>query len=109
VVGSGPYTLVPFSESEVQTLALLHNLFSASNGSTDNYQQINPFASEVLPLLEKITVSLPPIQLQLYQKLAQNSPLHLTMTTATDYWPHRVTINKLQKAINLRQQICSIL
>ena len=105
--------LFVFNDTEVDSLALLFNLFAASpspnqSGSRQTIPPAanpNPYATDVLTLLQKLVESLPPHQLKLFQRMIAKPPVHLSLATAIDYLPYRATIDKIEQAILQRHKL----
>ncbi|HET8910379.1 MAG TPA: WYL domain-containing protein [Ktedonobacteraceae bacterium] len=113
VRGSGPRATFLFSESEVDSLALLYTLFADPN----NYAQIdplqplplqpprNPFAEEMLSLIEKLVSTLPDQQRRHFERWVRKPYIYFNLATVADYLPHRDTIDTIVHVITKRQQI----
>ena len=116
VKGSGPAMPFLFSESEVDILALLHNLFTDPARSRKHTHTgalllpttqplHNPFAEDILTFIQKLTATLRDDQLQHFEQRTMKPSVHLNLTSAADYLPYRKTIDIIEKAILERQQI----
>jgi predicted DNA-binding transcriptional regulator YafY len=116
VKGSGPAVPLFFSESEVDILALLYNLFTDPARSRKHMhtgtlvlptsQSLhNPFAEDILTLIQKLAATLSHDQLQHFEQLTKKPSVHLNLATVVDYLPYRRTIDTIEKAILQRQQI----
>ena len=113
VKGTGPRIAFIFKESEVDSLALLYNLFAdptryAQAGPTQPLPQQpprSPFAEEILALIEKFASTLPPEQKRRFDRWTGKPYIYFNMAPVTDYLPHRATINTIVRAIASRQQI----
>src|SRR6266480_4948954 len=116
VKGSGPAVPLFFSESEVDILALLYNLFTdparshkhAHTGALvlPTTQSLhNPFAEDILTFILKLAATLSHDQLQHFEQRTIKPSVHLNLATAADYLPYRKTIDIIEKAILQRQQI----
>jgi len=116
VKGSGPTMPFLFSDSEVDILALLYNLFTdpaksrkhAHTGTLilPTTQSLhNPFAEDIITFIQKLTTTFNNDQLQYFVQRISKPSVHLNLATAADYLPYRKTIDMLEKAILLRQQI----
>ncbi len=116
VKGSGPAVSFLFSGEEVEILALLYNLFTDPARSRKHphtgalvlpvEQPLhNPFAEDILSFITKLAATLPPGQKEQFEQRIKKPSVHLNLATATDYLPHRATIDTLEKAILRRQQI----
>ncbi len=111
VKGSGPFNPFFFSQTEVDTLILLHTLFAdparytPSNNLLPAPAPHNPFAEQIVALVERLAVTLPGKQRQYFERWVRKPFVYLNMDTVTDYLPHRETIEEIVKAISLRQQI----
>lgn len=114
VKGSGPNAPFLFTTQEVDSLALLYNLFADANrymppGTTSQFlpQQapLHPFASDILLLIEKFAASLPASQKKQFERWIRKPYLYFNLTTVAEYLPHRMTIDQLIHAIDQRQQV----
>ncbi len=116
VKGSGPTVPFLFSESEVDILALLYNLFTDPARSRKHThtgalllpttQSLhNPFAEDILTFIQKLAATLTHDQLQHFEQRIMKPSVHLNLATAADYLPYRKTIDNIEKAILQRQQI----
>ncbi len=116
VQGSGPAVSFLFSEAEVDILALLYNLFTDPATSRRHphtgalvlptTQPLHsPFAEDILAFIKKLAATLPPGQMTHFEQRIQKPSVHLNLATAADYLPYRKTIETIEKAILLRQQI----
>ena len=116
VKGSGPAVQFLFSESEVDILSLLYNLFTDPARSRKHRhtgalelpttQSLhNPFAEDILTFIHKLAATLSHDQLQNFEQRIKKPSVHLNLTTAADYLPYRKTIDIIEQAILQRQQI----
>jgi predicted DNA-binding transcriptional regulator YafY len=113
IKGSGPFSPFFFSVAELDTLVLLHTLFAnpakyAPSGATHllpTPPPRNPYAEDVIALVERLMETLPPEQKQYVDRWVRKPFVYLNMDTVTDYLPHRETIDTLIKFILSRQQI----
>jgi predicted DNA-binding transcriptional regulator YafY len=113
VKGSGPRTMFLFTESEVDSLALLHNIFAdpARYAQADPLQPLplqppgNPFSEEILALIEKLVSTLPPEQQARFERGVHKPFVYFNLSTVADYLPHRPTVDTIVRAILHRQQI----
>jgi predicted DNA-binding transcriptional regulator YafY len=113
VRGTGPRTTFLFTESEVDSLALLYNLFAdpARYAQADPTHPLplqpprNPFAEEILSLIEKLVSVLPAEQKRHFDRWVRKPYIYFNLAPVTDYLPHRVTIDTIVRAISFRQQI----
>ena len=116
VKGSGPAMPLHFSDLEVDILALLHNLFTdpaRSRKHTHTGALVlpttqtlhNPFAEDILALIQKLTATLGEDQLRHFEQRIIKPSVHLNLATVADYLPYRKTIDVIEKAILERQQI----
>jgi len=111
--GSGPGGIFLFSQSELDALILLHAHFA----DPTKYVQANarhplplqplrnPFADQVISLIERLTATLPAEQKREFNRWARKPYVYFNQETVTDYLPHRETINTVVDAISRRQQI----
>ncbi len=113
VKGSGPGGVFLFNQSELDTLALLHTLFAdpTKYAQVDATQPLpsqptrNPFAEEILALVERLTATLPNEQKRYFDRWVRKPFVYFNLDTVTDYLPHRATIDAIVQCISLRQQI----
>jgi predicted DNA-binding transcriptional regulator YafY len=113
VKGSGPRPTFLFTTSEVDNLALLYNIFADPMRYTqvDPAQPLpqqpprNPFADEILGLIEKLTSTFPEKQKQQFERRIRKPYVYFNLSTVTDYLPHRAIIETIVRAISQRQQI----
>jgi len=116
VKGSGPAAQFFFSDSEVDILALLYNLFTDPARSRKHKHtgalllpttqpSHNPFAEDILTFIQKLTATLDEEQLRHFEQRIMKPSVHLNLATAADYLPYRKTIDIIEKAILQRQQI----
>src|SRR6266699_2909140 len=113
VEGSGPRPTFLFTQSEVDSLALLHNLFADPTryARFDLTQPLplqpprNPFSEEMLSLIEKLIATLPPEQKRHFDRWVRKPYVYFNLSTVADYLPHRATIDIVVRAISDRQQI----
>ena len=113
VKGTGPGGTFLLNQSELDALVLLHALFA----DPTKYAQIdathplpaqpprNPFAEEILLLIERLAATLPAEQKKYFDRWARKPYVYFNMDTVTDYLPHRITIDVIVKAVSRRQQI----
>jgi WYL domain len=113
VKGTGPGGTFLLNQSELDALVLLHALFA----DPTKYTQVdathplpaqpprNPFAEEILLLIERLAATLPPEQKKYFDMWARKPYVYFNMDTVTDYLPHRITIDVVVRAISRRQQI----
>ncbi|TMD66313.1 MAG: WYL domain-containing protein [Chloroflexi bacterium] len=113
VRGTGPGSTFLLNQSELDALVLLHALFA----DPTKYAQIdathplpsqpprNPFAEEILLLIERLAATLPAEQKKYFDRWARKPYVYFNMDTVTDYLPHRITIDEIVKAVSRRQQI----
>ena len=113
VKGTGPGGTFLLNQSELDALVLLHALFA----DPTKYTQIdathplpaqpprNPFAEEILLLIERLAATLPAEQKKYFDRWARKPYVYFNMDTVTDYLPHRITIDVIVKAVSRRQQI----
>lgn len=97
-----------FTPTQIESLALLYNMFSEKNDETNRLDQPvrrNPFGPSVLALLTKLAAALPPDQFRQFQHHTAHPSVHFNPLTAADYLPHRATIDLLEKACRSRQQV----
>ena len=113
IKGSGPHATFLFSESEVDSLALLYTLFADPTryAKVDAAQPLpqqpprNPFAEEMLSLIEKLVSTLPAEQKKHFDRWVRKPYIYFNLSTVADYLPHRATIDTIVQAIAHRQQI----
>lgn len=113
IKGSGPRATFLFTESEVDSLALLYTLFADPTryAKVDHTQPLpqqlprNPFAEEMLSLIEKLVSTLPAEQKKHFDRWVRKPYIYFNLSTVSDYLPHRATIDTVVQAIADRQQI----
>lgn len=113
VKGSGPRTAFLFTQTDVDNLALLYNLFADPIRYTqiDPTQPLplqpvrNPFAEEVLSLIEKLVMTLPAEQKKNFDRWVHKPYVYFNLSPVADYLPYRATIDTIVHAISNRQQI----
>ncbi len=113
IKGSGPRATFLFSESEVDSLALLYTLFAdpMRYAKVDVTQPLpqqlprNPFADEMLSLIEKLISTLPAEQKAHFDRWVRKPYIYFNLSTVANYLPHRATIDAIVQAISDRQQI----
>jgi predicted DNA-binding transcriptional regulator YafY len=111
--GSGPASPFLFSQTELDTLALLHTLFADPTKYTQpNAAQPlptspprNPFAEEILSLIERLVATLPPEHKKYFDRWVRKPFIYFNLDTVTNYLPHRATIDTIVRYISQRQQI----
>ncbi len=93
VKGSGPRATFLFTQSEVDSLALVYNLFT----DPTRYAQIdpsqplplqpprNPFTEEVLSLIEKLVTTLPPEQKKHFERWIRKPYVYFNLSTVANY------------------------
>jgi predicted DNA-binding transcriptional regulator YafY len=113
VKGSGPGSTFLFNQTELDTLALLHTLFAdpTKYAKPDPTQPLpsqpprNPFAEEILALIERLVATLPSEQRAYFDRWVRKPFVYLNVDTVTDYLPHRATIDAIVEAISWHKQI----
>jgi predicted DNA-binding transcriptional regulator YafY len=113
IKGSGPRATFLFTEAEVDSLALLYNIFADPTryAQTDPPQPLplppprNPFSEEILALIEKLIATLPPEQQAHFEQGVRKPFVYFHLSTVADYLPHRPTVDTIVRAILHRQQI----
>jgi predicted DNA-binding transcriptional regulator YafY len=113
VKGSGPRTAFLFTQTDVDNLALLYNLFADPTRYTqiDPTQPLplqparNPFAEEILSLIEKLVMTLPAEQKKNFDRWIRKPYVYFNLSPVADYLPYRPTIDTIVHAISNRQQI----
>jgi len=113
VKGTGPGGTFLLNQSELDALVLLHALFADPTKYTriDATHPLpaqpprNPFAENILLLIERLAATLPAEQKKYFDRWARKPYVYFNMDTVTDYLPHRITIDVIVKAISRRQQI----
>ena len=113
VKGSGPRASFLFTQTEVDSLALLHNLFADPTryARPDLQQPLpqspprNPFSEEILAFIERIASTLPPEQKERFDRSMSKPFVYFNLSTVADYLPHRLIIDIIVRAISHRQQI----
>jgi predicted DNA-binding transcriptional regulator YafY len=113
VKGSGPRASFLFTHAEVDSLALLHNLFADPTryARPDLQQPLpqspprNPFSEEILAFIEKLASTLPSEQRERFDRSVSKPFVYFNLSTVADYLPHRPIIDIIVRAISHRQQI----
>jgi len=113
VEGTGPGSPFLFSQTELDTLALLHTLFAdpTKYAQSNAAQPLptppprNPFAEEILSLIERLIATLPPAQKKYFDRWVRKPFIYFNLDTVTNYLPHRATIDTIVRYISQRQQI----
>lgn len=113
VKGSGPQTAFLFTQTEVDSLALLYNLFAdpTQYARIDPTQPLpqqpvrNPFAEEMVALIERLVTTLPAQQKENFTRLVRKPYVYFNFSPVNDYLPHRATIDIIVHAISARQQL----
>jgi len=111
--GSGPASPFLFSQTELDTLALLHTLFAdpTKYAQSNAAQPLpispprNPFAEGILSLIERLIATLPPEQKKYFDRWVRKPFIYFNLDTVTNYLPHRATIDTIVRYISQRQQI----
>lgn len=126
---SGPETVFLFNQSELDALSLLYTLFAdptkhtqiaAKQASLTRSADLSeaaspeplpepsprsPFAINILALIDHLTAALPEPQKRYFDQWSKKPYIYFNMDLATDYLPHRSTIDTIVKAISHRCQI----
>lgn len=113
VKGSGPRANFLFTHAEVDSLALLHNLFADPTryARPDLQQPLpqspprNPFSEEILAFIEKLASTLPLEQRERFDHSVSKPFVYFNLSTVADYLPYRPIIDIIVRAISHRQQI----
>jgi predicted DNA-binding transcriptional regulator YafY len=113
VKGSGPSSIFLLNDAEVESLAFLYTLFADPNRYARIHQSQplplpparNPFADDVLQLIEKFSAMLPEAQRKLFNRSIEKPFVYFQMAPVTDFFPYRPIIDTIVRAIALRQQI----
>ncbi len=113
VKGTGPNSTFLFNGAELDALILLHTLFAdpTKYTQTDTAHSLplqparNPFAEDILLLIERLVATLPVEQKKYFDRWVRKPFVYFNVDTVTDYLPHRITIDVIVKAISHRQQI----
>jgi predicted DNA-binding transcriptional regulator YafY len=116
VKGSGPRPTFIFTQNDVDILALLHNMFADPTryAPHDLSQPLplqssrNPFAEEMLALIEKLVATLPDEQQKTFDRWVRKPYIYFNLATVSDYLPHRPSIDVIVRAIAQRQQIAFV-
>lgn len=110
---SGPFPVFLLTDTEVESLAFLFNLFAdpVQDEHTHQSQPLpqppapHPFAADMLHLLEKFACTLPPTQHKAFDGSIKKPFVYFQISPVADYLSHRTTIDTIVRAISLRQQI----
>ena len=113
VKGSGRRATFLFTDTEVDSLALLHNIFADPTryARPDLQQPLpqspprNPFSEEILALIEKLASTLPLEQQTHFDRSMRKPFVYFNLSTVADYLPHRPAVDSIVRAILHRQQI----
>ena len=113
VKGSGPRMTFLFTQAEVDSLALLHNLFAGPTRyvQADPQQPLpqqvprDPFSEGILALIEKLVATLPQEQREQFQRAVYKPFVYFSIPIAVDYSPYRATVDIIVRAILHHQQI----
>jgi predicted DNA-binding transcriptional regulator YafY len=113
VKGSGPRASFLFTNAEVDSLALLHNMFADPTryARADLQQPLpqlpprNPFSEEILAFIEKLASALPLEQRERFDSSVTKPFVYFNLSTVADYLPHRPIVDIIVRAISHRQQI----
>lgn len=112
VKGSGPRATFLFTSAEIESLAFLYNLFADPTRYTqiDPNQPLppsprNPFAEEIVTLIEKLVMMLPGEEKQSFDHRVRKPYMYFNISPVADYLPHRDTIDTITRAISHRQRI----
>lgn len=112
VKGTGPNTAFLFTTQEVDSLALLYNLFADPTLYTRSdvsqplpQQSRNPFAEDMLTLIEKLAATLPAEQKEQFDRWVRKPYLYFDLAPVANYLPHRSTIDTIVRAISVHQQL----
>ena len=110
--GTGPNGTFLFNQAELDALVLLHTLFADPTKYTQTnmvhslpIQPRNPFAEDILSLIERLAATLPAEQKKYFDRWVRKPFVYFNLDTVTDYLPYRLTIDVIVKAISRRQQI----
>ena len=107
VEGSGPRATFLFTETDVDNLAHIYNLFADPTQYVriDPTQPLpspitrNPFADEMLALIEKLVVTLPPEQRKDFDHGVRKPYVYFNISPVADYLPSRAIIDVIVHAI----------
>lgn len=112
VKGSGPVIPLLFTQAELDVLVQLHTLFAdpTKYAEMDTTQPLpaqphNPFADDILALIERLVAVLPAEQKKYFDRWVRKPFVYFNLSPVTDYLPHRVTIEKIVLAISQRRQL----
>jgi predicted DNA-binding transcriptional regulator YafY len=113
VKGSGPKTAFLFTSQEVDSLALLYNMFAdptcytQSDVSQPLPQQSprHPFAEDMLSLIDKLVSTLPEEQKEQFDRWVRKPYVYFNLSTVADYLPYRSIIDTIVQAISVHQQL----
>lgn len=113
VRGSGPSATFLFTETDVDNLTLIYNLFAdpTQHARIDPTQPLpapvtrNPFADDMLVLIDKLVMTLPDEQRQKFERGVRKPYVYFDISPVADYLPSRAIIDIIVRAISLRQQV----
>jgi hypothetical protein len=108
VADSGPGSIFSLDQSTLATLALLHTSFIESSPSQQSPNPSspttnNPFAQDILALINSIISKLSTDQRTYFQHMLQKPRILLHLHLAKDYTKHRATINTIVEALELQR------
>src|SRR5579875_1570249 len=94
VKGSGPSSIFLLNDAEVESLAFLYTLFADPNRYARIHQSQplplpparNPFADDVLQLIEKFSAMLPEAQRKLFNRSIEKPFVYFQMAPVTDFF-----------------------
>jgi predicted DNA-binding transcriptional regulator YafY len=113
VKGSGPRATFLFTQAEVDSLALLHNLFADPTryAQADPQQPLpqqvsrDPFSEGILALIEKLVATLPQEQREQFEHVVYKPFVYFSVPIVIDYLPYRAIVDTIVRAILHHQQI----
>jgi predicted DNA-binding transcriptional regulator YafY len=112
IKGTGPKIAFLHTSQEVDSLALLYNMFADPARYTQSdasqplpQQSRHPFAEDMLSLIEKLASTLPAEQKAQFDRWIRKPYIYFNIATVADYLPHRSTIDTIVQAISTRQQL----
>lgn len=102
VKGTGPSTAFLFTSQEVDSLALLYNMFAdpTRHAQSDPSQPLpqqaprHPFAEDLLVLIDKLASTLPANQKEQFDRWIRKPYLYFNLSTVADYLPCRSPLQK---------------
>lgn len=111
--GSGTPSIFLFTDTEVETLAFLSTLFADPTEAFSSHPSQplpfpparNPFADDILALIQKLSAALPASQRQQFQNATRKPFVYFHISPVANYLPVRAVIDTIVNAIAQHRQI----